>query len=142
MKLTNDFIERNMRQFHRYALRTLHYAALTAYYERLRLGKNTITFSSLSFQETRLLYRIDQHFTDDTIFNVLDYEIIVQDNNLANALNCLPEQGRNIILLKYFLGWTDRKIGEVFSSYDSSTRKRRLAALRVLRIIYEEQNGE
>ncbi len=133
-------IERNMRQFHLYALRTLHLAALAAYTQRKRRAQKELPFSDLPVSEINALCAMDTPFTKDTVFKVLDYNIVVQNDELADALNRLPDYMRDILLLKYFLRWTDRQIGELQGQYHFTIQKRRQSALKRLHEIYEQDN--
>ena len=141
MNLSAADKERNMRQFYIYGLRTLHFAALAAHSERIRHGKKETPFPELSRANANHLYTLASAYTKERIFTVLDYDIVVQDEELADALCQLPDHRRDIILLKYFLKWSDRQIAEAFESYPTTINHRRYAALKTLKKIYVENNG-
>ena len=52
---------------------------------------------------------------------------------LADALAQLPEDKRDVILLSYFLGMTDREISEKLNVVHQTVSKRRLTTLKELR---------
>ena len=59
--------------------------------------------------------------------------VVVNGNILANALAQLPEGKRDVILLSYFLGMTDREISEKLNIVHQTVSKRRRATLKELR---------
>lgn len=135
--LSDDYIERNMKQFHLYAIRTLRFAALAAHSDRTRRAKREITFSDLSRREANRINATETTSWKDTIFCVLGYEILVQDVELAEALKQHLERSRDIILLKYFLNWSDRIISEAHASFRTTVNYNRHAYLITLRKVYE-----
>ena len=59
-------------------------------------------------------FTIDNYFEQydkPTVFVVKGQEIIVASEWLANVLSKLPEQRRTVLLMYFFLGYTDTKIG-------------------------------
>ena len=52
---------------------------------------------------------------------------------LAGALMQLPESKRDVILLSYFLGMTDREISDKLNIVRQTVSKRRLVTLKKLR---------
>ena len=54
-------------------------------------------------------------------------------NLLADAIAQLPEEKRNVILLSYFLGMSDREISERMNVVRQTISKRRLVTLNELR---------
>ena len=65
-------------------------------------------FSFLSDKEQAELYTFDCYFVTDNVFNVCDIRIIVSNNMLAEAINKLPCDLRDIVLLSYFANMPDR----------------------------------
>lgn len=143
MELSPEYIDRNMRQFVRKALKTLELTAKAGRRERRRRADREVTFSALSHAENNQLSATDRYFNPDVLFDVMGLEVVVQDRLLAEALAQLSEHQRNIILLKYFLCWTDRQIGETFQIKGDTIRHQRLAALKMLeRLIKEDEAYE
>ena len=60
-------------------------------------------------------------------------EIIVASERLANALYRLPEQQRTVLLLYFFLGYTDTKIGNEYGRSRITANYWKHAALKQLR---------
>ena len=61
------------------------------------------------------------------------YPIPVNDDRLAAALAKLLREKRDVILLSYFLGMTDREISEKLNIVHQTVSKRRLVTLKELR---------
>ena len=74
----------------------------------------------------------DDYFMDEHVFEVLGLPVVVTGNVLADALAQLPEGKRDVILLSYFLGMTDREISEKLHIVHQTVSKRRLATLKEL----------
>ena len=75
----------------------------------------------------------DDYFMDEHVFEVLGLPVVVTGNVLADALAQLPEGKRDVILLSYFLGMTDREISEKLNIVHQTVSKRRLVTLKELR---------
>ena len=69
-------------------------------------------FSFLSDKEQAELYTFDCYFVTDNVFNVCDTRIIVSNNMLAEAINKLPCDLRDIVLLSYFANMPDIEIAK------------------------------
>jgi len=66
-------------------------------------------------------------------FSVSGHTVIVNDDLIAEALRSLPDSKRDIILLYYFLGISDRGIGRMLNLKRSTIQYQRTYALRELR---------
>lgn len=138
MELMPVDIERNMKQFHVMALRSLENAAKKGHNEYRNRSKKEVTFSEMPAADMDKLFVLDEYFHDDTIFHVLDFDIVVSNPMLSEALMQLPEHKRNILLLKYFLRWTDQKIGEAYAIRRATIQYQRTATLKKLKELLEE----
>ena len=76
---------------------------------------------------------LDRYFEGEHTFDVLGVPVVVCGDTLAGALARLPEGKRAVILLTYFLGMTDREIGQRLNVVHQTISKRRLTALKELR---------
>lgn len=63
----------------------------------------------------------------------------IKSDTLANALRMLSPRERKIILLFYFLGWTDQKIGMRLHVARSTIQKARMKTLQEMRKTIEKQ---
>ena len=114
------------------------------YYDEInRRRKNEVSFSELTAKELEQLSACDTYFADGQhIFNVLGNDILVRDETIAEALNSLPENKRDIILLSYFLDMTDGEIAKRLNLICSTVQYRRTSTLRELKKFMEEKGNE
>ena len=142
MELSPSDIERNMRQFNRLALRVLQNAANKGHNEYRKRANREVLFSEIPESDLEKLFVVDQYMADELVFDVLGFEIVVKDPVLAEALEHLPENRRNIILMKYFLQWTDKKIGEALAIQRATIQYQRAATLKMLKELLEEGQAD
>lgn len=83
------------------------------------------------------LYTEDKYFDTEQIFNVLSLDVIVTDDVIAKALQCLPERKRDIILLSYFLELSDREIGDKLNMLRATVQYQRTRTLQQLKTFME-----
>jgi len=113
------------------------------YYDEMkRLRDKEVSFSELSERELEQLSTTDKYFATEQTFNVLGRDVIVTDENIAEALRSLPERKRDIILLSYFLELSDGEIGEKLNLIRSTVQYQRTSTLRELKKIMEEENAD
>ena len=75
---------------------------------------------------------MDRYFHADHIFYVFGDPVVVTGDLLAEAIGKLSERKRNIILLSYFLGLTDREISEHYHVARQSVSSQRARILKEL----------
>jgi len=97
-----------------------------------RLRTKEASFSELSARELEQLATQDKYFQSEQTFSVLGYEVVVTNENIAQALQNLPERNRDIILLYYFLDLSDGEIGKKLNLIRSTVQYQRSIALREL----------
>ena len=108
------------------------------YYDELKRQRNReVSFSDLSEKEMDQLYTEDKYFATEQIFNVLGFDVIVTDDVIAEALQCLAERNRDIILLSYFLELSDREIGDKLNTLRTTVQYQRTSTLRQLKNFME-----
>lgn len=96
-------------------------------YARLRDQEKSLGELTASELEQTVVW--DKHFMDEHVFNVQGLPVVVAGDLLADALAQLPEGKRDVILLSYFLGMTDREISDKLNIVHQTVSKRRLAEL-------------
>ena len=99
------------------------------YKEIKRQREREKTFSELSEREMEQLCVTDDYFATEQIFNVLGYDVIVNSQSIAAALQNLSERKRDIILLSYYLELTDREIGEKLNLVRTTVQYQRSTSL-------------
>ncbi|CCQ94181.1 putative RNA polymerase sigma factor, sigma-70 family [[Clostridium] ultunense Esp] len=136
MKLNNH--EQSKRHaFDSFCKKILKHEARDYYHELQRQRKKEKIFSDLSAKEMEQLYTVDKYFVTEQIFNVLGLDVIVTDDVIAEALENLPEQKRDIILLSYFLDLSDREIGDKLNMLRSTVQYQRTRTLQQIKTFME-----
>jgi len=127
------------RVFDSFCKKVLKHEARNYYGEMKRLRDKEVSLSELSEQELEQLSTTDKYFATEQIFNVLGRDVIVNDENIADALRSLPERKRDIILLSYFLELSDGEIGKQLNLIRSTVQYQRTSTLRELKKMMEEE---
>jgi len=109
--------------------------------EMERLREKEVSLGELSEHELSQLATTDEYFSTEQIFNVLGLDVIVNSESIAAALNNLPQQRRDIILLSYFLELSDAEIGKKLNLIRSTVQYQRASTLRELKKMMEEENA-
>jgi RNA polymerase sigma factor (sigma-70 family) len=129
-------------EFDSYCKKVLKYYARDCYTDKKQQNEREATFSGLSERELAELAVMDEYFKDAFHFSVLDYDIGVTDEALAEALQALPADKRDIVLLSYFLDMPDREIAERMNLVRRTVAYRKAATLRELKKLMEGQAYE
>ena len=108
-------------------------------YERARSYrlKYEISFSELTQEELNRMSTMDEYIVESEIFHVLDYDVEVKDELIGEALKCLPEKKRNVILLSFFMDMTDTEIAKHMNLVRSTIHHHRVSSLHALKKIME-----
>lgn len=77
-----------------------------------------------------------------TLFLLRGAEISIENEQLACALLRLPEKRREILFLRFFLGYSDVEIGKMYRRCRTTIFRRRKVALRLLREEMEALKNE
>jgi len=125
--------------FDSYCKKILKGKAIDIHRERKRRSKREITFSDMSAQELAVLSVEDEYFADEFVFNILGESVAVADVDLAEALNALPADKRDIVLMSYFFDMTDREIAEQLNMARRTVAHQRTSTLRKLKNILESE---
>jgi RNA polymerase sigma factor (sigma-70 family) len=138
MKSQNP-IEGIQREFDCYCKKILREKAVDLQRQlKLRRERET-TFSDLPPQELANLATVDKYFADEYVFNVLDESIGVSDFELGEALNELPVNRRDIILMSYFFDMTDKEIAQKLNVARRTIAQHRAETLRELKNLMESE---
>jgi RNA polymerase sigma factor (sigma-70 family) len=117
--------------------KVLKYAARDLRRASKRQAERETPFSALSAQEFASLAATDEYFTDEYVFDVLGESVGVTDSELAEALNELPADRRDIVLLSYFFDMTDKEIAERLNMARRTVAYRRTNSLQLLKNLLE-----
>ncbi|MGD9568689.1 MAG: RNA polymerase sigma factor [Sedimentibacter sp.] len=133
----NNHEQSKQHAFDSFCKKILKHEARDYYDELNRQRSREITFSDLSAKEMEQFYTVDKYFVTEQIFNVLGLDVIVTDDVIIEALQCLSELKRDIILLSYFLELSDREIGDKLNMLRSTVQYQRTRTLQQLKTFME-----
>lgn len=111
-------------------------AALSAYRDIGRRRKHEI---SLDYLMSECYYNpsvTDNYFEEPvqpTVFSVCGKSIKIENERLAKAFSILSKQRQEVLVLYFFFGYTDRKIGEKYGRSRTTVNYWKLAALKQLK---------
>ena len=132
-RMKDSYEQRIQNQFGAFCVRVLKNEARYIQRELASLQSQEKSFGELTASELEQTAVWDKHFMSEHVFEVLGLPVVVAGDLLADALAQLPEGKRDVILLSYFLGMTDREISEKLNIVHQTVSKRRLVTLKELR---------
>lgn len=130
-KLTSE--EDTQRVFDCYCKRILKNEAINIQKHNQYINNRQVSFSELTPEQLAQICTCDEYSSDYSRFKVLEYDIAVKDELLAEALQELPERKRDIILLSYFLDYNDVEIAELLNLVRRTVNDQRSKALKDLK---------
>jgi len=135
--------ERIQCQFDAYCKKVLRNTARSIYRNFARQAEREISLSSFPENGANIAAVMDEYFQEEREFEALGFSIAIKNELLSEALRLLPEHEREIIMSYYFLGMSDRAIGEENDTRRSTVSYRRRTSLQELKQILEGlQNDE
>lgn len=140
--MKDSYEQRVQNQFGSFCTRVLKNAAYDILNEYTRQRDREKSLDNLSPDEQAQTASYDKYFQDEYIFEVLGRKVIVVGDLLAASLAQLPDKKRDIILLSYFLGMTDREISEQLNVVRQVISRRRGSILKELRENLEKEGFE
>lgn len=117
----------------------------TAKSERLRIArraKHEIQMSAVSFEDLGDISCEDTYFPYCKTYYVLGKAVNVYDPDIGESLQYIIPQWRDVILLFYFLGHSDKQIAQMLKLNIHTVTYRRRAALKDLKRRLEEMERE
>ena len=129
-------------QFGGFCTRVLKNEANRIHNEYARQREMEKSLDAVTPEELEQIAVMDQYFQDDHVFEVLGKQVVVTGDLLADAIAKLPDRKRDIILLTYFLGLTDREISKYLNIVHQTVSKNRIRILKELREILEKEGFE
>lgn len=131
--MKDSYEQRIQKQFGSFCVKVLKNAAHDIQRHNAYIRGVEMSLGDLDFSELEQIAMVDKYFMDEHVFEVLGLPIVVTGDLLAEALEQLSESNRDVILLSYFLGLTDREIGERLNIVHQAVSKRRNVTLKKLR---------
>lgn len=145
MRYSEQFKEHIEYTFNAFCKTVLRNAAINAYRDMKREQKREVSLNYLMSETSFEPFTMDIYFEQSdkpTVFIVQSHEIIIVNERLAIALSRLPEQRRVVLLMYFFLGYTDTKIGNEYGRSRSTANYWKLAALKQLKKEWEKTKHE
>lgn len=145
MKYSEEYKEHIEYMFAAFCKVVLRNAAITAYRDLGRKQKREVSLDYLLSETSFEPFTMDNYFEQydrPTVFIVNGQEVVVASKRLADALCSLSEQRRTVLLMYFFLRYTDEKIGREYGRSRSTVNYWKLAALKQLRKAWEETANE
>ena len=145
MMNTEQYREHIERTFNAFCKIVLYHAALNAYKKIRRKQQFEVSLDYLREFDFDPVAAIDEYFVKydvPTAFAVHRKVVIVKSEQLAAALLYLLEKWREVLFLRYYLGYSDTEIGRLFGVCRSTIFHRRKRALRLLRKEMEALENE
>lgn len=139
-KITSE--EDTQRIFDCYCKRILKNEAINIQKHNQYLNSKQISLTELTSEQLAQICTCDEYSTDYSSFKVLEYDIAVKDELLAEALQELPDRKRDIILLSYFLDYNDIEIAELLNLVRRTVNDQRNKALKDLKNRMEGKQHE
>ncbi len=128
--------------FDSFCKKTIRNEGIDAHRELAYRAKHEIQLSALSESDWVQLGIEDKYRPYQMCFSVMGHSVTVYDRDLAEALQYIIPQHRHILLLSYFLGYTDLEIGYMLGISNHAVRIRRNAALHRLQMLLEGKGYE
>ena len=145
MMNTEQYREHIERTFNAFCKIVLYHAALGAYKKIRRKQQFEVSLDYLREFDFDPIATTDEYFVKydvPTAFTVRGETVIVESEQLAAALLRLPEKRREVLFLRYYLGYSDEEIGKLFGVCRSTIFHRRKRALRLLQKEMEALENE
>lgn len=105
-----------------------------------RRSKREVLFCELSDIKHLECGTTDNYSCDYTSFKVLNYTMRISNEKLAVALHQLSKKQRDVILLRYFQGMSDREIAGLYHVSHSAVYYRRNNGLKKLKTLLKERH--
>ena len=131
--------ERILNQFWSFCTTVLVNEKKLAYNERKRQRKQEIQFSVVGDDAVVLNDLESQISKKEFVFHVHGVPVVVIGDSLASAIKSLSEKDRDLILLSYFMGLSDREIGRRLNQVHQTVSRHRSKSIEELRKYFEKE---
>ena len=131
----NEYLEKSFDAFCRRVIRN---EAINAHKQLAVRAEKEIPLSALSYGELSTLFYEDTYRLYRKTYYVRGQSVHVCDPHLGEVLQFLSPQRREVILLTYFLDYSDADIARLLRISSPAVSNRKHAALKKLRELLEE----
>lgn len=142
---SEQYREHIERTFNAFCKIVLYHAALNAYKKIRRKQQFEVSLDYLREFDFEPVTTIDEYFVKydvPTAFTVRGKTVVVESERLVAALLRLPEKRREVLFLRYYLGYSDEEIGKICGISRSAVFRRRKKALHLMRKEMEALENE
>lgn len=101
--------------------------------EYARFNQRFTSLEQLSIDSINEMAYWDNYKVESDLFLVLGFEILIKDNQIAEAIHRLSEIRRRVILLYFFSGFNDREIASILGVNSKTVWYQRSSAIKDLR---------
>ena len=101
--------------------------------------KREVLFSEMQPYELDALYTMPRYFDFERTLQACGLDFLVCNEDVFESLSSLGTRRRAIVLLSYYLGLTDREIGEMIGLERANVQYHRKQALKELRNMMDEK---
>ena len=141
-KKATSYEEDRQLTFDYYCKRILKNEAIDIQRNKQYMREKQVSFSELTPEQLNQLYTYDTYSTDYTKFQVLELDVDIKNDLLAEALNGLSDKKRNVVLLSYCFGYSDVEIAEMLNLVRRTVNDIRHNALKDLKERMEGKPNE
>lgn len=120
-------------QFDRYCKLVLYHEALDYLREMQRRRDRETSFDALSQAEMDKLCTEDHYPSDSYIFSSHGYDMMIDNELVADAFDSLSKDAQSILILRCVLDMTDQEIADLMGMSRSAVQRRRAKTLKELR---------
>lgn len=120
-------------QFDRYCKLVLYHEALDYLREMQRRRDRETSFDALPQAEMDKLCTEDHYPSDSYIFSSHGYDLLIDNELVANAFSSLSKDAQSILILRCVLDMTDQEIADLMGMSRSAVQRRRAKTLKELR---------
>ena len=120
-------------QFDRYCKLVLYHEALDYLREMQRHSDRETSFDALPQAEMDKLCTEDHYPSDSYIFSSHGYDLLIDNELVADAFSSLSKDAQSILILRCVLDMTDQEIADLMGMSRSAVQRRRAKTLKELR---------
>ena len=136
MRNSEQYREHIERTFNAFCKIVLYHAALGVYKKMRKKQQFEVSLDYLREFDFEPVTTTDEYFVKydvTTTFTVRGKTVVVESEQLAAALMNLPEKRREVLFLRYYLGYSDAEIDKICGINRSTIFRRRKKALHLMR---------
>ena len=133
-----EYNEQLVKSFIAFCRTVIRNEAINAHKQMMARAEKEVPLSTLSHSELSKLYYEDTYHLYRKTYYVQGNPVHVNDQSLGEVLQYLSPQRRDVILLTYFLDYSDADIARLLRISSPTVNDRKNAALKKLKEMLEE----